>query len=116
MHKPEKSATSAVATANNRGASAPMSSSTTPHGCSNSPTTTNPQHGVGGIATVREFLSANMTAIVGIVDLHDATISSGETYVCARPCQFVGNVYEWEQHLAQLIADKLEPAGELTLL
>lgn len=73
-----------------------------------------PQH--DPMTGLREFLRANMTAIVGGVDLHDATIRDDDTYVCPKPCTFVGTPREWEQHLADVIADKVEPAGELALL
>lgn len=65
---------------------------------------------------VRQFLRENITAIVATADLHDATIRDDDTYVCPRPCPFTGTPTEWEKHLADVIADKLEPAQELTLL
>jgi hypothetical protein len=66
--------------------------------------------------TAREFLRDNINTIIAAADLHDATIGDDDTYVCPAPCSFRGTPAEWEQHLAGLIADKLEPAQELTLL
>jgi hypothetical protein len=68
------------------------------------------------MSDIREFLRANISTIVATADLHDATIGDDDTYVCPAPCTFTGTSAEWEQHLADVIAEKLEPVGELTLL
>lgn len=65
--------------------------------------------------TVREFLRTNIATLVAVLDEHEAGINTDGTYQC-RTCKHRMTPAEWEQHLADAMADKVAPVGELTLI
>lgn len=65
--------------------------------------------------TAQEFLRANITTLIAVLDEHEAGINEDGTYRC-RTCLHRMTPAEWEQHLADAMSDKVAPVGELTLL
>lgn len=67
---------------------------------------------------LRALLRKNATAIVAVFDDHDPGIykaadmgTDEDLYRCPDPCGgFIGTKAEWEQHLADKLADLLEQA------
>ncbi|UCZ58681.1 hypothetical protein [Mycolicibacterium phocaicum] len=58
---------------------------------------------------LRALLRDNITDIVAVFDDHDPGIYSDDVYRCPDTCGgFVGTKAEWEQHLADKLADLLE--------
>lgn len=62
----------------------------------------------------REFLRANMHTMVQLFDEHEAGVNQDGSYTC-RKCALPMSPERWEQHLADLIADKSAPAEDPVL-
>jgi hypothetical protein len=64
--------------------------------------------------TPREFLAANMAQMIAVFDQHEASVYPNGQYRCTK-CKTTMSAAEWEQHLADVIAEQLDPA-QLVLL
>ncbi|AEL19975.1 hypothetical protein CL81_gp53 [Mycobacterium phage Charlie] len=65
----------------------------------------------------REVFRANIKTVILMFDRHDPGIyaadrfgSTDDIYQCPFPCGFRGTLSEWEQHLADKLADALAGA------
>ncbi|AWN02658.1 hypothetical protein SEA_XAVIA_57 [Mycobacterium phage Xavia] len=70
------------------------------------------------MATIREFLSANIGELVAALDEHEAGLDDRQTpaiYIC-NTCKLLGTQQEWEQHVAEQMARKFDDQTEMTLL
>lgn len=66
--------------------------------------------------TVRQFLRANIAEVIAAIDDHEAHLEDWRSPVVYRcRCPFRGSREEWEQHLAERIAEKFDDHTELTL-
>ncbi|AHG23755.1 hypothetical protein PBI_DONOVAN_51 [Mycobacterium phage Donovan] len=68
--------------------------------------------------TIREFLSANIGALIAALDEHEAGLDDRQRpaiYICGT-CKFRGTQQEWEQHVAEQMARKFDDQTEMTLL
>ncbi|WAA19771.1 hypothetical protein SEA_SHWETA_50 [Mycobacterium phage Shweta] len=60
--------------------------------------------------TIREFLSANIGALIAALDEHEAGLDDRQTpviYIC-KTCKLRGTPEEWEQHVAEQMARKFD--------
>lgn len=70
------------------------------------------------MATVREFLTANITELIAALDDHEAGLYEDRapaSYYC-RCGQFRGTQQEWEQHVAERMAAKFPAAQQEMVL
>jgi hypothetical protein len=56
-------------------------------------------------AEIRNVFRDNITTIVAVFDAHDPGVFDDGSHEC--PCGHKGTEAEWEQHLAEAVADKL---------
>lgn len=58
--------------------------------------------------STRAFLRANISTLIDTFDAHEAGIGGDGIYICQ--CKWQGTPADWEAHLAEKLADKLETA------